>query len=75
MFTLVAIALLVLIGVGISLIKGMEAFKEALRRVRSRRKGRSDKSLVRCVAELLRKQISYWDFLFLQDNLNLEATL
>lgn len=75
MFTLVALALLVLIGVGVSLIKGMEAFKEALRQVRSRRKARSDKSLVRCVAELLRKQRSSWDFLFLQDKLNLEATL
>lgn len=62
MFTLVAIALAVLTRIGCAL--GSHARRDAwLRRVRSRRKARSELSMVRSVAELLAHDESLWHLL------------
>ncbi len=75
MFTLVAIALLILTGVGCQLIKHAQLAQHLLRRVRSRRRKRSELSLVRAVAELLDQQKSLWELLSCSHKLNLEAKL
>lgn len=75
MFTLVAIAVMVLTCVGCQLIKNFELTQHLLTRVRSRRRKRSELSLVRAVAELLSKQKSLWELLSYHYKLNLEAQL
>jgi len=75
MFTLVALALIVLVGVGCSLLADRERLQEQLRRITSRRKERAELSLVRVVAELLKREISLWELLNHDAKLNLEASL
>jgi hypothetical protein len=74
MFLLVALALLVLTRMGCALLeRGDRA--AWLRRVRSRRRARSELSLVRSVLELLTQDESLWQLLEHQQRLNLEAGL
>jgi Transposase DDE domain len=75
MFTLVAIALLVLTAVGCQLSKNHQLADQLLRRVKSRRRTRSELSLVRAIVELLNKQMSLWELLCCSHKLNLEAKL
>lgn len=75
MFTLVAIALLALVGVGCRLLEDRRRLQAQLRRITSRRKGRAELSLVRAVAELLKSEWSLWELLNHQAKLNLEAGL
>jgi hypothetical protein len=75
MFTLVAIALLVLTVVGCQLIKESQLTHQLLRCVRSRRRTRSELSMVRAIAELMKKQTSLWELLSFSHKLNLEANL
>lgn len=75
MFTLVAIALLVLVGVGCRLLADGRRLQAQLRRITSRRKGRAELSLVRAVAELLKSEWCLWELLNHQAKLNLEAGL
>jgi hypothetical protein len=75
MFTLVAIALLVLVGVGCGLLADRQRLQEQLRRITSRRKARAELSLVRAVAESLKSEWSLWELLNHQAKLNLEAGL
>lgn len=75
MFTLVAIAWLVLMGIGCGLLADRQRLQEQLRRVTSRRKGRAELSLVRAVAELLNSEMSLWELLNHEAKLNLEASL
>lgn len=75
MFTLVAIALLVMVGVGCQLIKNQELTNSLLRHVCSRRSTRSELSLVHAIAELLKKHKSLWELLCCSHKLNLEAHL
>lgn len=75
MFTLVAIALVVLVRIGGALLKDPVWLANLLRRVRSRRRTRSELSLVRAVTELLDKDPALWDLLDHRANLNLEAAL
>ncbi len=75
MFTLVAMALLVLANIGCQLIRDHSLAMIQLRRVRSRRRGRSELSLVRAVTELLKQQTSLWELLDCSLKLNLEACL
>jgi hypothetical protein len=56
MFTLVAIALLVLVGVGCGLLADRHRLHQQLRRITSRRKARAELSLVRAVAESLKSE-------------------
>lgn len=74
MFTLVAVALLVLTTLGCALL--MHAGLEGrLRRVRSRRRARAELSLVRSVVELLTQGDDLWQLLDHRNRLNLEAGL
>ncbi len=75
MFTLVAIALLVLVGVGCGLLADRQRLQEQLRRITSRRKERAELSLVRAIAELLKSEMSLWELLNHAAKLNLEASL
>lgn len=74
MFTLVAIALLVVTAMGCALLERAD-YADSLRRVRSRRNARSELSLVRSVVELLAQDESWWQLLDHQNRLNLEASL
>ena len=74
MFTLVAISLLVLVGIGCGLVK-QSWVGTVLRRVCSRRTARRELSLVRAVTELLKDDKSLWELLDHQAKLNLEACL
>jgi Transposase DDE domain len=74
MFTLVAIALLVVTAMGCALLVRADR-DEWLRRVRSRRRARSELSLVRSVVELLTQDENWWQLLDHRTRLNLEATL
>ncbi|MCA1850729.1 MAG: transposase, partial [Acidobacteria bacterium] len=74
MFLLVAIALLMLTRMGCALL-GRADGERLLRRVRSRRRARSELSLVRSVVELLARDESLWQLLKHQQRLNLEASL
>jgi len=67
--------LLVLANIGCQLMKDHTLALVQLRRVRSRRRDRSELSLVRAVTELLKKQTSLWELLDYRDKLNLEACL
>ena len=75
MFTLVAIALLVLVGIGCGLLADRQRLHQQLRRVTSRHKARAELSLVCAIAELLKSEISLWELLSHQAKLNLEASL
>lgn len=75
MFTLVALAMLVMFGIGSYLLKERQQFHEMLRRIRSRRKSRSELSLIRAVAELLKVDRRFWELLEHKMILNLQATL
>ncbi len=75
MFTLVAIALLVLVGIGCGLLAARQDLPELLRRITSRRAARAELSLVRAVVELLKSETSLWELLTHQAKLNLEAGL
>ncbi len=74
MFTLVAMALLVVTLIGCALLVRSERHKW-LRRVRSRRSDRSELSLVRSIVELLAQDESWWHLLDHRKRLNLEASL
>jgi hypothetical protein len=75
MFTLVAVAMLVLYGMGCYLLGNKEDLSKQLRKVMSRRKQRAELSMVRAVAELIRKDRSCWDVLDHRLKLNLLAVL
>lgn len=75
MFALVAIALLVLVAIGSELLKDRVWLDALLRKVRSRRRKRSELSLVRAVTELLNKDFGLWELLDHSAKLNLEASL
>jgi hypothetical protein len=74
MFMLVAIALCVLTQIGCALVQRAEG-EELLRRIRSRRRARSELSLVRSIVELLAQGENLWQLLDHQCRLNLEAGL
>lgn len=74
MFLLVALALLVLTQLGCALVERADC-EQRLRRVRSRRRARSELSLVRSIVELLTRDASLWQLLDHQCRLNLEAGL
>ncbi len=74
MFALVAVALLMLTRMGCALLERADR-AGLLRRVRSRRRARSEVSLVRGVVELLTKDESLWQLLDHHCRLNLEAGL
>jgi hypothetical protein len=75
MFALVAIALLVLLGLGTALITRPEVAERLLRRVRSRRQARSELSLVRAIVDLLKRCHELWKWLNPARNFNLDAAL
>lgn len=75
MFTLVAIALLVLVGIGCLLLRNRAWLDSLLRKVRSRRRKRSELSLVRAATDLLNKDYALWELLDHNVKLNLEASL
>lgn len=75
MFTLVALAMLILYGVGSVMMKNREALSQELRKVMSRRKKQAELSLLRVVTELLKKEPSYWEVLDHKVKLNLSAVL
>ena len=75
MFTLVAVALLVLVSIGCGLLADHQRLRQQLRRVTSRRKARAELSLIRAVAESLKSELSLWELLNHQAKLNLEASL
>lgn len=74
LFLLVAVALLILTRLGCALLERADREK-LLRRVRSRRRARSELSLVRSVVELLTQGHDLWQWLDHQSRLNLEAGL
>ena len=74
MFLLVAVALLLLTRLGCALLERADR-EGLLRRVRSRRRGRSELSLVRSIVELLTQGDDLWRLLGHQSRLNLEAGL
>jgi len=74
MFALVAIALLMLTQMGCALLERADR-GGLLRRVRSRRRARSELSLVRSVIELLAQGEDLWPLLDHQSRLDLEAGL
>jgi Transposase DDE domain len=74
MFTLVAIALAVLTNIGSALAQHARCARW-LRQVRSRRRARSESSMVKSVVELLMRDESLWQLLEHQSKLNLEAVL
>ena len=61
MFLLVVLAMLVLYGLGNYWQRNPVAFAQQMRKVRSRRRSRSECSLIRVVAELIVKDQSGWD--------------
>jgi hypothetical protein len=61
MFLLVVLAMLVLYGLGSYWLRNQAAFERQMRKVRSRRRARSECSLIRVVAELIVKDQSGWD--------------
>jgi hypothetical protein len=75
MFLLVAVAMLVLLGIGCYLIRDRQTFAKQLKRVMSRRNERVEMSLIRAVAELIVKEPSYWNMLDHAAKLNLTAIL
>jgi hypothetical protein len=74
MFALVAVALSVVTRMGNALLERAD-HEQLLCRVRSRRRARTELSLVRSVVELLTRDESLWQLLDHQCRLNLEAGL
>jgi hypothetical protein len=74
MFTLVAMALAVLRKLGCALVSHVRR-ESWLRRVRSRRRARSELSIVRCLVELLMRDESLWQLLDHEGKLDLEVSL
>ncbi len=74
MFTLVAIALAILTHIGSALADHARCDRW-LRQVRSRRRARSELSMVKSVVELLMRDESLWQLFDHQRKLNLEAVL
>lgn len=74
MFALAAIALLMLSKIGSAFLKHPKK-EEWLGRVRSRRKKRSELSLIRSVVELPKKEKELWKLLNIEIKLNLNARL
>jgi hypothetical protein len=75
MFLLVVLAMLVLYGLGSYWLRNKAAFEQQMRKVRSRRRARSECSLIRVVAELIVKDQSGWDGLDPTAKLNLVPVL
>jgi len=75
MFTLVAVAMLILYGIGTIMLGRRESLSKQLRKVMSRRKRRAELSLMRAMIELIRKERSCWDVLDHRLKLNLSAVL
>ena len=75
MFTLVAVAMLVMYGIGCWMLSRREDLSRQLRKVMSRRKRRSEMSLMRAIAELINKGEICWDVLDHRLKLNLSAIL
>ncbi|HWP42044.1 MAG TPA: hypothetical protein VNO14_02325, partial [Blastocatellia bacterium] len=75
MFTLVAVAMLLLYGIGCWMLGRREALSRQLRKVMSRRKRRREMSLMRAMAELISKDGSWWEVLDHRLKLNLSAVL
>jgi hypothetical protein len=75
MFTLVAVAMLVLYGMGCYLLNQRESLSKQLRKVMSRRKQRAELSLMCALVELIRKDRSFWDVLDHRLKLNILAAL
>jgi hypothetical protein len=75
MFLLVVVAMLVLYGLGCYWLSNKSAFEQQMRKVRSRRRARSECSLIRVVAELIVKDRSCWDVLDPTAKLNLMSVL
>jgi Transposase DDE domain len=75
MFLLVVLAMLVLYGLGGYWMRNPTAFQQQMRKVRSRRRRRSECSLIRIVAELIVKDQSGWDGLDPTAKLNLMTAL
>ena len=61
MFLLVVLAMLVLYGLGSYWLRNKAVFEQEMRKVRSRRRARSECSLIRVVAELIVKAQSGWE--------------
>jgi hypothetical protein len=74
MFLLVAVTLAVLTQIGCALVQSNDG-EQLLRRVRSRRRARSELSLVRSIVELLAQGENLWQLLDHQCRFNLEAGL
>ncbi len=74
MFTLVALALAIVIKLGGALVSHVRR-DEWLRRVRSRRTARSELSMVRSIIELLVRDESLWQLLHHERKLDLEIGL
>jgi len=74
MFLLVAVALAVVTQIGCALIQSKDS-EQLLRRVWSRRRARSELSLVRTIVELLAQGENLWQLLNHQCRLDLEASL
>ncbi len=74
MFLLVAMARLMLTQMGCALLERADR-EQLLLRVRSRRRARSELSIVRSIVELLGQDESLWQLLNHQHRLNLEASL
>jgi hypothetical protein len=75
MFLLVVLAMLVLYGLGSYWLRNPVAFEQQMRKVRSRRRARSECSLIRVVAELIVKDQSGWDGFDPTAKLNLMSVL
>ena len=75
MFGLVAVAMLILFGIGCYLLGEREVLRKELRKVMSRRSKRAELSLMRAVVELIAKDQSYFDVLDHRVTLDLEAVL
>ncbi len=76
MFALFAIALLVVVVLGMKLLaRGRKGARELLRRVARRKKGRWELSIVSAMVSLLRMDKSLFEHLTPQAKLNLEAAL
>jgi hypothetical protein len=75
MFLLVVLAMLVLYGLGSYWLRNQLAFEQQMRKVRSRRRARSECSLIRVVAELIIKDQSGWDGFDPTAKLNLMSVL
>jgi hypothetical protein len=75
MFLLVVLAMLMLYGLGNYWLRNQAVFEQQMRKVRSRRRTRSECSLIRVVAEQIVKDQSCWDVLDPTAKLNLMIAL